>query len=199
MDVADQKKNGSILDSGERRVIWTSVLIVLTCTLPLFDPTSGGFPKWNSLLVRAIPPEVGLVMLTLPLWLFFSYVMKKYVDQRDKEREKNIQEFLSAKTEVLFRCSYKEETLGSAWELINTGKDKWTNAKLIIEKQAGQETISKRFDLGDVIPGQRIVLRSKLTTTETTRWRVLVVCEEGLTVDFPSRWIEPLWEAADAV
>lgn len=137
----------------------------------------------------AIPVAIALLMLPLAVGMLaaISYSNQEEYDQQLIVRQQIHTTLLDRK--ILFRSRFRPlEGSGTQWEIRNANPYSWHNAKLLIERVDRDGKHTERVNLGQVNPNQTVSVEAELPIAPTARWRVMVICQEGQMVDFPSRW-----------
>ena len=144
----------------------------------------------NQSLMDAITLPVGIIMLVVPLLMYFGIHVNQQHKFDDLVRERNRRQATTAVTKLLYRSRFRGDESGTQWEITNANNFPWNGAKMLIERTFDGERLTEKVDLGAVPTGSTVTVEANLVDIETARWRIMVISKEGQLVDFPDHWRE---------
>jgi len=169
-------------------MIWVILFIGLASTLAISDPFSIFPSNFNHALLQAIPPRVGILILTLPIIAFFGLnVMEKCYFVELEKKDERLKDLKMREQTLLFLARYRSKGKTTVWEITNRSVFPWNNAKFFIERDIDGEKLTEKQQLKHIEPMKRITLTSKLAALPGAQWRVMILAEEGFLVDVPER------------
>lgn len=190
----DQKKISSLeqpkefITNADKKMIFIAFLLALICTFSFSDPFSYFTKTINSGILQAIPLKVGIFFFILPLTVYFTIITmeKCHFEALLKQAQYRI-ELIKKRQKIHFTSRYKEFDGLTFWEVTNRSIFEWTNAKFFIECIYENEKKTEKFELGKIPILKRVTIHSKLEPLAGAKWRVMVLSEEGFTIDIPER------------
>lgn len=182
------EKPESFVTPKDKVILWVSIFLAVAFTVGILNPFAYFTKTFNAALLQAVPLEVALVIFVIPIFMYFSIETMEKCYFRELLLQKGRQrELFKKKQKVTITARYREFNDDTKWELSNRSMFGWTNAKFLIEREHQGKIVTEKHDLGEIPRMQRVSIDSKLTCFPGSKWRVMVLSEEGHCIDFPER------------
>jgi hypothetical protein len=186
--VSKIEKPKNFVPAKDRKNAKITLMIALVCSLVLFDPFSIGPNSFNVMILQAIPLRVALLMFVVPFAIYLSILATEKVYYYEfVEREKRRGELKKKARKLIFTSRYRPREEKTIFDITNRSAFSWTNARIFVERRCDNEKLTEKHEMGDVEPLKRITLQTNLNCIPGSRWRVMVLTEEGYLIDFPER------------
>lgn len=179
----------SFITFQDQRLVWHFFVLSLICILPVLNPFKESPWALNEAVLTAIPSQVSLFMLFSAPAIYYAIINMERcyfwdlvkIEGRRLEQQRK-------KQKIHFTVRYQDFEKGSCWEITNRSSFSWSNAKLFVERAQGEEIYTEKHQLGNVPALRRMSINSDLNRGNNAQWRVMVLAEEGHTIDFPERY-----------
>lgn len=182
------EKPESFVTPGDKTLIWATLFLGFICTVGILNPFSYFTTFFNASILQAIPLKVSVVILVIPAFIYYSIeTMEKCYFRELLLQKGRRRELFKKKQKVTITARYREIGEGTKWELSNRSMFGWSNAKFLIERVHQGIMKTEKHDLGPVERMQRVSIDSKLVCLPGSKWRVMVLSEEGHCIDYPER------------
>jgi hypothetical protein len=186
VSIANESKPAPIIFK-DNLLVFATGFIALALILAIPTSLSGELGALNAALIRAVPLPVAILALGIPFAIYFALHLQGLEEQNALLRERQRRERIRLTGRIIFRSWCRPHIHGSTWDVVNGNRFAWTDTRILIERQTGDELICEKHQLGDVAPGQRITIDSPLQDQDCTTWRIMVLSCEGSQTDFPER------------
>lgn len=179
----------SFITLKDRRLVWQFFLLSLLCIVPILNPFKEYPWALNQRIFIAIPSQLSLFMPFIAPAIYYGIIVMErcYFRELVKIEARQLEQ-LRKKQKIHFTARYRDFEEGSCWEITNRSSFSWNNAKLIIERTQGSSIDSEKHPLGNIPALRRISINSNLNRGVNSQWRVMILSEEGHTIDFPERY-----------
>lgn len=182
------EKPKSFITKEDTKIVYRALLISVMCCITILDPFSCFHKALNTKILEAIPLEISIPMLFLPVFIYYGIISMErcYFRELIKQESRRL-ELFKKRQKIHFTARYREKKGGAYWELTNRSSFSWTNSKFFIERTYNGKIKTEKHQL-DIVPTlKRISIDSKLESFPGSQWRIMVLSEEGHTIDFPER------------
>ena len=169
----------------DKLITLSTLATALTCSVSIALP---GVGLLNETMLQAIPNNVAMMMLLLPLAIYCALWTQQEVKLNDYIKEKIEKEQGLARRQLVARIQFKNTHRGTSWEIRNMNPFPWTRTKLLIERDFNGEVECEKYQLDHIKNGEKLVVNSHLHNEETAHWRVMLITDQGRVVEFPDRW-----------